>query len=165
VDGSAIVIRSEQMSKERRVGRGDFEKLFALWHAYNCGTVSRAELGKRSRNTTYVLSILHWREETQNGARQTTPPPSPSTPVPTRPTQAEAASEDPTGHDEYGKRVLCTAAPQALIYGPTVAVDYGAGQGARIDGTVGDIAVGIESRVAKQVRGAVLDLICHPFPK
>jgi hypothetical protein len=73
--------------------------------------------------------------------------------------------EELTRHDEYGKRALCTAAPQAVIYGPTVAVDYGAGQVARIDGTVGDIAVEIESRVAKQVRGAVLDLICHPLPK
>ena len=52
----------------------DFEKMFALWGAYNRGTVSRAELGKRSQNTTYVLSILHWREDTQNRARQTTPP-------------------------------------------------------------------------------------------
>jgi hypothetical protein len=153
------------MGQERRVRRGDFEKLFALWGAYNRGTVSRSELGKRSQNTTYVLSSLHWREDTQNGARQTTPPPSPSTPTPTPPTQTEPAGEEPTGHDEYGKRVLRTAAPQAVIYGPTVAVDYGAGQHARIDGTVGDIAVEIESRVPKQVRGAVLDLICHPFPK
>jgi len=36
---------------------------------------------------------------------------------------------------------------------------------ARIDGTVGDIAMEIESRVSKQVRGAVLDLVCHPYPK
>jgi hypothetical protein len=58
VDGSAIVVRSGQMGQERRVGRGDFEKLFALWGAYNRGTVSRSELGKRSQNTTYVLSMI-----------------------------------------------------------------------------------------------------------
>lgn len=89
----------------------------------------------------------------------------PSAPPPTPPTQAEPAGEEPTRHDEYGKLVLRTAAPQAEIYGPTVAVDYGAGQHSRIDGTVGDIAVKIESRVPNQVRGAVLDLICYPFPK
>lgn len=27
------------------------------------------------------------------------------------------------------------------------------------------VAVEIESRVSKQVRGALLDLVCHPYPK
>ena len=37
---------------------------------------------------------------------------------------------------------------------------------ARIDGTVaGKVAVEVESRTAKQVRGAVLDLLCHEYPK
>ena len=77
-------------------GVGTSRKLLALWGAYNRGTVSRSELGKRSQNTTDVLSILHWREDTQNGARQTTPWPSPSTPTPTPPTQTESAGEEPT---------------------------------------------------------------------
>jgi len=51
-------------------------------------------------------------------------------------------------------------------WGSSVHVDYAAGQPARIDGTVGNnIAVEIESRVSKQIRGAVLDLICHRYPK
>jgi hypothetical protein len=71
------------------------------------------------------------------------------------------------GHDEYGKQVLAKATEGAAKqYGPSVEIDYGAGQPARIDGTIGEtIAVEIESRVSKQVRGAVLDLICHPYPK
>jgi hypothetical protein len=69
VDGPAIIVRSRQMGYERRVGRGDLEKLFSLWGAYNRGTVSRAELGKRSQNTTCELRILHWREDAQYGAR------------------------------------------------------------------------------------------------
>ncbi|HEV2334560.1 MAG TPA: hypothetical protein VGS13_03605 [Stellaceae bacterium] len=69
------------------------------------------------------------------------------------------------GHDEYGKRVLRAATNRVALDGPTVEINYGAGQPARIDATVGDIAVEIESRVSKQVRGAVLDLICHPHPK
>lgn len=71
------------------------------------------------------------------------------------------------GHDDYGKRVLREAAGDAYeMYGSPVEVDYGAGQPARIDGAVGgNIAVEVESRTSKQIRGAVLDLICHRFPK
>jgi hypothetical protein len=54
---------------------------------------------------------------------------------------------------------------RAVLHGPSVEIDYGAGPPARVDATVGDIAIEIESRVSKQVRGAVLDLICHPYPK
>lgn len=70
-------------------------------------------------------------------------------------------------HDEYGKSVLSVAARDQLeLYGASVEVDYGVGQPARIDAVIsGQIAVEVESRVSKQVRGAVVDLICHPFPK
>lgn len=68
-------------------------------------------------------------------------------------------------HDSYGKRVLQTACQMA---GDSVAID-----GHRImlcDGVTcsldamlsSGIAVEIESRVNKQVRGAILDLILHP---
>src|SRR4051812_17922602 len=63
VDGAAVIVRSGQMGRERRVSKGDFQRLFVFWGAYNRGTVGRAELGKHSQNTTYILSILHWREE------------------------------------------------------------------------------------------------------
>lgn len=70
-------------------------------------------------------------------------------------------------HDDYGKRILRESAGAAFdTYGPSVEVDYGAGKPARIDGTVaGKVAVEVDSRVAKQVRGAVLDLLCHAYPK
>ena len=70
-------------------------------------------------------------------------------------------------HDTYGAEVLRAAAGQAFIdRGPTVEVDYGAGRPARVDGTLsGTIAVEVEARTSKQVRGAVLDLLFHPFPK
>ena len=70
-------------------------------------------------------------------------------------------------HDDYGKRILRESAGEAFDpYGSSVEVDYGAGMPARIDGTVaGEVAVEIESRTAKQVRGAVLDLLCHAYPK
>lgn len=71
------------------------------------------------------------------------------------------------GHDEYGKRVLDEATQGAVEHhGTAVEIDYGAGRPARIDGALGGlIAIEIESRVPKQVRGAVLDLIFHPYPK
>jgi hypothetical protein len=70
------------------------------------------------------------------------------------------------GHDDYGKRVLHAATKgHAVLCGASVEIHYGTGQPARIDATVGDIAVEVESRVSKQVRGAVLDLICHQYPK
>jgi len=69
-------------------------------------------------------------------------------------------------HDIYGKKILLEATNgQAKTLGATVEVDYGAGYPARIDGTFENIAIEIESRTSKQVRGAVLDLICHSFPK
>jgi len=71
------------------------------------------------------------------------------------------------GHDEYGKRVLQEAVGTAFVdSGPAVYIYYGAGGPARIDGVIGrDIAVEVESRVSKQVRGAVLDLLYHECDK
>lgn len=70
-------------------------------------------------------------------------------------------------HDLYGKQVLATAAGSAFISsGNSVNVDFGAGEPGKIDGTVGNqIAVEVESRTSKQIRGAVLDLLCHPYPR
>ena len=70
-------------------------------------------------------------------------------------------------HDTYGKQVLRQAAGAAFQdSGPSVKVKYGSRGGATIDGVVANsIAVEIESRAPKQVRGAVLDLICHPYSK
>jgi hypothetical protein len=70
-------------------------------------------------------------------------------------------------HDAYGKQVMRVAAGVDYHdWGEPTYVHYGAGMPARIDGAVGsDIAVEIESRVSKQIRGAILDLVCHSYPK
>jgi hypothetical protein len=70
-------------------------------------------------------------------------------------------------HDDYGKKVLQRAVGDSFAsWGAAVEVDYRAGQPARIDGVVaGTIAVEVESRTSKQVRGAVLDLVFHRCPK
>ncbi|HTA70153.1 MAG TPA: hypothetical protein VK776_17820 [Bryobacteraceae bacterium] len=67
-------------------------------------------------------------------------------------------------HDGYGKSVLRAAVgPRFSAYGTTITYDTSQ---ARIDGTVDAmIAVEIESRANKQVRGAILDLLMHPYSK
>jgi hypothetical protein len=67
-------------------------------------------------------------------------------------------------HDEYGKLDLSQAAGCSCD-GPCTITSYG-DSSAHIDGTVGStIAVEIESRTGKQVRGALLDLVLHAYPK
>ncbi len=68
-------------------------------------------------------------------------------------------------HDEYGKLVLKRAVGDGCAIDGACITSYG-DSCAHIDGTVGSsIAVEIESRTGKQVRGAILDLILHPYPE
>jgi len=66
-------------------------------------------------------------------------------------------------HDKYGKQVLLKAFPHCFVStGKQLRVEYGKGGYARIDGLLNDeIAIEIESRVSKQIRGALVDLISH----
>lgn len=68
-------------------------------------------------------------------------------------------------HDAYGKKVL-KGAFGARYDAKPASVPFGDGCGTlQIDGTVDlDIAVEIESRASKQVRGAIVDIVCHPYP-
>ena len=69
-------------------------------------------------------------------------------------------------HDDYGKAVLRLADHAIELDGPAVTVDLGGGGTARIDGALGTrIAIEIEARTPKQVRGAILDLLMHNAPK
>jgi hypothetical protein len=70
--------------------------------------------------------------------------------------------------DKLGKELMRQAAgPLYVDDGPSISFDFGPEAGsARIDGTVGGlVAVEIESRTPKQVRGALVDLVMHPYPK
>ena len=78
-------------------------------------------------------------------------------------------SADKQSHDKYGKKVLSMALGDAFDPSPE-RKDFdpdGKTSGSfKIDGVVDEkIAVEIESRSSKQVRGAVLDLAFHPLPK
>ena len=71
-------------------------------------------------------------------------------------------------HDAYGKLIMRNAAGNAFAdSGSLCTIRFGEdAAGARIDGVVGNsIAVEIESRTPKQISGAVLDLIFHPYPR
>ena len=162
VDGAALIARHGQIGHGRRLSKRDFEQLFAFWGAYNRGTISRAELGKRSESMPYILSILQWREESQISATPTLRISS----LP-KPQQSETLlATGLAGHNQYGKQVLHEATEgRAALHGPSIEIDYGVGPPARIDATVANIAVEIESGISKQVRGSILDLICHPYPK
>lgn len=67
---------------------------------------------------------------------------------------------------EYGTKVLRSAFPIEFSKS-FVKIDLGPGiQKVIIDGTIGnDVAVEIESRTPKQVRGALLDLMLHDYPR
>jgi ABC-type cobalamin/Fe3+-siderophores transport system ATPase subunit len=70
-------------------------------------------------------------------------------------------------HHKYGKQLMKKIAGTAYNeHKPATEINYGTKQPARVDGTVcGSIVVEVESRTPKQIRGAVLDLICHNYPK
>jgi hypothetical protein len=69
-------------------------------------------------------------------------------------------------HDDYGRAILRRASSAIELDGSAVAVDLGGGAAARIDGALpGAVAIEIESRTSKQVRGAILDLMLHDAPK
>lgn len=68
-------------------------------------------------------------------------------------------------HDEYGKRVLRLAFGSAFSDAAPPLRFPGGGR-ANIDGVIDNqIAVEVEARNDKQIRGAIMDLICHSLPK
>lgn len=70
-------------------------------------------------------------------------------------------------HDKYVKSLLEEVAPDVFVRrGSEVKVSYRGGISASIDGVIKDCcAIEVESRVPKQVRGALLDLLEHRLPK
>jgi hypothetical protein len=62
LDGGSISILPST-GNERRISKGDFEKVLEHWPAYKSRRVKRGELLNVSQNTTYILSLLHWREQ------------------------------------------------------------------------------------------------------
>jgi hypothetical protein len=82
--------------------------------------------------------------------------------------ESKSKSNNGQCHDKYGKEVLKRAFGSDFNPRPKpfkIGADTNAGS-IRLDGEIyGEIAVEIESRVSKQVRGAILDLFLHPYKK
>jgi hypothetical protein len=57
-----IWVSGQNTAKSREVKRGDFQKLHEIWDRYKQGHIRRDEIGNLSRNSTYIITILHWRE-------------------------------------------------------------------------------------------------------
>lgn len=67
VSGDAITILPQprpykSKPQQRRVGKTDFAQVYSEWSRYCEGLIKRTEMS--SQNTTYIFSILHWRELT-----------------------------------------------------------------------------------------------------
>ena len=65
----SIIVMSEarpgkEKPKERRIGKPDFQRVFFKWRDYCAGNLSRADMTGLSQNTSYIFSILRWREIT-----------------------------------------------------------------------------------------------------
>lgn len=68
VNYDEVIFAGERTTEPRHVSRRDFKKIFDdYWERYKQGTVSREELIQVSRNSTYIISALHWFEN--QGAR------------------------------------------------------------------------------------------------
>jgi hypothetical protein len=53
-----VVVSGDNTTGPKSVPRTEFKRLLEFWDRYKQGIVSRDELQKISRNTTYILSIL-----------------------------------------------------------------------------------------------------------
>ncbi|HET7881760.1 MAG TPA: hypothetical protein VFL55_12805, partial [Acetobacteraceae bacterium] len=59
VDRTSITVSGGEMRVPRRVSKGDFAKLYAVWDAYLAGNFPRSKMQSLSQNTTYIISVLH----------------------------------------------------------------------------------------------------------
>jgi hypothetical protein len=62
VEPSSVTIEGDGTSVTHQVAKSEFQKIFADWPAYQVGTARRSVPRDESKNTTYILSILHWHE-------------------------------------------------------------------------------------------------------
>jgi len=62
VEPSSVTIEADGTSIPRQVAKSEFRKIFADWPGYQAGTARRNVPRDKSKNTAYILSILHWRE-------------------------------------------------------------------------------------------------------
>jgi hypothetical protein len=59
MERAAITVRGGKMATPRRVSKGEFEKLYAVWDQYLADNLPRSRMLPLSQNITYILSIFH----------------------------------------------------------------------------------------------------------
>ena len=62
VEPSSVTVEADGTSVPRRIAKREFQMIFADWPGYWVGTVRQSSLRDKSKNTIYILSILHWHE-------------------------------------------------------------------------------------------------------
>jgi hypothetical protein len=60
-----IVVTGDKVTRPRDVKREDFKRVYEFWERYKQGLTPRDEIQRMSRNTTYIFSILHWLERSE----------------------------------------------------------------------------------------------------
>ena len=65
VNGDGIIVSGANIEKARMITREDFKKIYEVWDDYKNSKIPRSKLTPISQNTTYILSILRWRETTK----------------------------------------------------------------------------------------------------
>ena len=58
VERTAVTVTGGDMQVSRRISKGEFEKVRAIWDAYAAGNYPRSKLTSLSQNTTYIISIF-----------------------------------------------------------------------------------------------------------
>jgi hypothetical protein len=60
VERTSITVAGGNMQMLRRISRGDFEKIYAVWADYAEGNYPRSKMTDLSQNTTYIVSIFRF---------------------------------------------------------------------------------------------------------
>lgn len=58
LERTSVTVSGGDMQMPRRISKGDFQKVYAVWDDYRAGHLPRMTLTPLSQNTTYILSIL-----------------------------------------------------------------------------------------------------------
>jgi hypothetical protein len=58
VERTSITVPGGNIQVSRRISKGEFEKVYAVWDEYVAGNYPRSNLTNLSLNTTYIISIF-----------------------------------------------------------------------------------------------------------
>jgi hypothetical protein len=66
--GKVILIKSPNAKDVQRIPQDDFKKVYDVWSQYKASTFPRRRIrDDLTRFSTYIISVLHWVEQNNNG--------------------------------------------------------------------------------------------------